>query len=325
MFRGEEAFAPDVTGWRRWSKPSPEPPLDETFRNLVLEAIQQRAASISGLVDRLARAMLPTLSAPPLLVAILRAGVPVGALLAQRLRTWLQAEVPLVALSLFAGIGWDAVALQAALQRHPGRPVWFVDGWTGRGRVARELQHSYQHWLQRGGEAFAGSEGPRLAVLCDPAGAAHACGVQADYFVPAACFTAPETLGFSRGFVREEPGMFRVYLYPRRLLEPQYLEAWLQIAHTPPDTVPCQTAEKTRTTAEDTPPPGYRIHSSEVARALINRAPREVLFRDDAVTVSTYLAPLQYLCEMRAIPMRYQCPQVAAWGTQVAACMGTEL
>ncbi|NJN66867.1 MAG: hypothetical protein HC884_09185 [Chloroflexaceae bacterium] len=122
-FRGEEAFAPDVAGWKRWSKPSPEPPLDEHFRTLVLTAIAQRAGTIHALVNALAEAVQGSLTEPPLLVAILRAGLPVSVLLARCLEQQLGAPVPVVALSLFAGWGWDEAALLAALRTHPNRPV----------------------------------------------------------------------------------------------------------------------------------------------------------------------------------------------------------
>lgn len=321
LFRGEEAFASDVVGHRRWSKPSPEPPLDSSFRALVLASIEQTAAPIRAMVERLARTMCATLATPPLLVAILRAGVPISALLAHRLGRWFGADVPVVALSLFAGLGWDDTALEAALHTYPHRPVWFVDGWTGQGGVARELQAAYQRWIARGKPDFSQGQGPSLAVLCDPAGVAQSSGLQADYFVPSSCFTAPETLGFSRGFVTDDAGMFHVYGYPHRFLQPDYYHAWMSIADmSPPDpgTIPTPRAAVPAAPA----PSSYRVHSNEVVRALINRNPQEVLFRDDRHTVETCFAPILALCTIRAIPVRYGCADVAAWGTLVAARMG---
>jgi hypothetical protein len=325
LFRGEEAFAPEVAGWKRWSKPSPEPPLDESFRTLVLDAIAQRAGTIHALVNTLAEAIQgSSLSppSPPLLVAILRAGLPVSVLLAHRLGQQLGAPVPVVALSLFAGWGWDEAALLAALHTCPNRPVWFVDGWTSRGGVANELRASYQRWLARGHPDFTRGQGPRLAVLCDPAGLAHAAGTSTDSFVPSSCFTAPETLGFSRGFVRDEPGMFLVYGYPPHLLQPSYLDAWMGVLDAPPlPSLPIAEAGP----SAPLPPPQYRLHSNEVVRALINRSPREVLFRDDETTVRDLLAPVHYLCTLRGVPVRYRCTEVGRWGALVAARMGANV
>src|SRR5688572_13503382 len=75
LFRGEEAFAPDVTGWRRWSKPSPEPPLDDEFEQLLLDSIAREQNTIAALTTSLAKNVAATLDRPPLLIAILRAGV----------------------------------------------------------------------------------------------------------------------------------------------------------------------------------------------------------------------------------------------------------
>lgn len=316
LFRGEEAFAPEVTGWRRWRKPSPEPLLDATFRALVLAAIEHERAAISALLDALMHEMLPTLSRAPLLVAILRAGLPVGALLAQRLAARLGEAVPLVALSLFAGLGWDEQALHVALQSYPHRPVWFVDGWTGRGGVAAELRASYERWLARGAPDFTAGVGPRLAVLCDPAHSAHAAGLRADYFVPSSCFTAPEALGFSRGFAAGESGMFYVYGYPHHYLFHDYLDAWMGVVGAAPRAV---TAPAER--SAPWPPSRFRLHSNEVVRALINRVPREVLFRDSEAEVAARLAPVQYLCQLRGIPARYGCADVGTWGALAAAHM----
>lgn len=316
LFRGEEAFAPDVTGWRRWRKPSPEPPLDDTFRSLVLAAVERERKAISALLDTLLHEMLPTLSKPPLLVAILRAGLPVGALLARRLASWFGEPVPLVALSLFAGLGWDEHALMKALRTYPHHTVWFVDGWTSRGGVANELRASYGRWLARGHPDFTEGAGPRLAVLCDPAQSAQAAGIRADYFVPSSCFTAPETLGFSRGFATEEPGMFYVYGYPHHYLFQDYLDAWMDIVCASPRSVAAPVEQ-----SADWPPSRFRLHSNEVVRALINRAPLEVLFRDSEAEVAANLAPVRYLCALRGVPASYERAEVGTWGALAAARM----
>lgn len=322
LFRGEEAFTPDVQGWRRWSKPSPEPQLDDTFETLLLESIARHRARVAGLIEKLADRVAASAQSPPLLVAILRAGVPVGALLARSLARRFGAEVPLVAISLFHGLGWDEAGLQAALADHPGRPVWFVDGWTSGGGVATELRDSFVRWLAAGRVDFTNGAGPRLAVLNDPRSVADAAAIRADIFVPSSCFTAPETLGFSRGFSTGDGGMFYVYRFPRSLLRPQYVEAWMAEE---------QEAGSRRQEAEGEQsaicnpqsaiPTGWRLHINEVVRALINRQPREVFLKDDEATAADTLATVLHLCRLRGVPVRYGCPQVAEWGAIAAARM----
>ena len=318
LFRGEEAFAPDVAGWRRWSKPSPEPRPDAAFEALLLASVGREKAAVLGMVETLADGISASVASPPLLVAVLRAGVPVAALLARALsRRYGGTEVPISALSLFDGLGWDGAALKSALAERPGRPVVFVDGWTSGGGVAGELARSWERWTAAGGPDFTGGEGPRLAVLCDPRGLAHFSAVRADRFVPSSLFTAPETLGFSRGFATgpEGSGMFRVYAFPRGLLRPRYVEAWMS-----EEAAPDVGAIRDEPPASP-PPPGWRVHVNEVTRALINRSPREVLLRDDEATAAASLAPVLHLCRMRGVPVSYGREEVAGWGALAAARM----
>jgi hypothetical protein len=327
LFRGEDAFSADVTGWRRWNKPSPEPYLDEPFHALVIREIERQAGMIAGLVYRVADAIRETTDTPPLLVALLRAGVPVAALLAQQLAHVFQADVPIAALSLFCGLGWDTAALAATLETFPGRPVWFVDGWTGRGHVAHELHESYRRWLADGYADFTRGLQPQLAVLCDPGGFASVSATRNDVFIPSACFTAPEVLGFSRGFVTEETGMFHVYRYPAWLTQPAYHAAWLSIGATPaPQThveSPRPLGEKERRQKNiQQAPATYRLYVNEVVRALINREPLQILFRDDEATVAENLAPVVYLCQIRNMPVRYCQTDLDAWGCLAVARMG---
>lgn len=319
LFRGEEAFAPEVTGWRRWSKPSPEPRPDATFEALLLASVRREKPAMLGMVETLADRVASSVASPPLLVAVLRAGVPVAALLSRALSRRLGgAAVPVVALSLFDGLGWDGKALEQALEDHPGRPVVFVDGWTSGGGVAGELARSWKRWISAGNPDFTGGEGPRLAVLCDPRGLAHFSAVRADRFVPSSLFTAPETLGFSRGFAAgpEGSGMFRVYRFPTSLLRPRYVEAWMSKEGNTKLEAPRDEAPP-----DSVPPPGWRLHVNEVVRALINRSPREVLLREHEGATES-LAPVLHLCRLRGVPVSHGRQEVAAWGALAAARMG---
>jgi hypothetical protein len=318
LFRGEEAFAPDMQGWRRWSKPSPEPPLDAEFEKLLLTSIATHAPLMAALVARLAEKMVAQQDGPPVLVAILRAGVPIAALLSRALEQHCGVPVPVVALSLFHGLGWDEAALRLILRDFPGRPLWFVDGWTSGGGVAQELDDSFARWIAAGEADFTGGTGPQLAVLCDPRGKAQASAVRADLWVPSSCFTAPETLGFSRGFAQESGDLFNVYTFPRTLLRPTWVQSWLRIADVPPaPVIPADTPSVVPS------PEGWRVHVNEVVRALINRAPHEVLLRDEESTARHQLAPLLHLCALRGVPVRFAQKAVGDWGALAAARMGT--
>ena len=321
LFRGEEAFAPNQTPQSRWSKPSPEPSLGDDFEAILRSSIERGAPLISGLAHELARKIADSEERAPVLIAILRAGVPVAALLAPLLSRHFGADVPVVAISLFQGLGWDECALRAVVRDYPERPLWFVDGWTSGGGVATELSDSFARWIKRGLPDFsreharAAQSGPRLAVLCDPRATAAASGVRADVYVPSCAFTAPRTLGFSRGFWRAEDEMFGVYEFPQRLLRPQEVGWWLQVL----EAAPCELPRDEE--AGEAPPPEWRVHVNEVMRALINRSPREIWLRDEESVARASLAPLLYLCESRGVSVSFGRGELGRWNTLAAARM----
>jgi len=316
-FRGEEAFEPDVTGWRRWSRPSPEPAVDAAFRAEVLAAIEREGPALRAGIARLGLTVAAADAHPPLLVAVLRAGVPVAHLLAADLQRRYGAPVPVVALSAFDGLGWDACAVAAALAAHPGRPVWFVDGWTSRGGVVRALRTGWEAWRAEGRPDFTGPAGPRLAVLLDPEGHAQATGLRADQLVPSACFTAPETLGFSRTFATSATDWHQVWTFPPSQLRPELVAAFAALAESPAAPAPPPAAPPAMPPPR--PPPGWRLHINEVVRALINRSPQAVWLATDAATASATLGPVLHLARLRGIPVSFDRAEVAAWGA-LGAC-----
>lgn len=325
LFRGEEAFALDQTPRNRWSKPSPEPRLGDSFEAVLHASIEQSAPLISALAHEVAQNIADCEERAPVLVAILRAGVPVAALLAPLLSRHFQDDVPVVALSLFQGLGWDEAALRAVLRDYPNRPLWFVDGWTSGGGVAGELSDSFARWIAKGLPDFTrehksspqvlAARAPRLAVLCDPRGVAAASAVRADVYVPSCAFTAPRTLGFSRGFWRGEGEMFGVYEFPQRLLRPAEVGWWLQVLAAPPCELPIDQEPG------EMPPGEWRVHVNEVMRALINRSPREIWLRDDESTARQNLAPLLHLCESRGVEVSFGRGELSRWNTLAAARM----
>lgn len=317
LFRGEEAFEDEMTGWRRWSKPSPEPLLDADFEAILLDSIQNQAPTIAALARELARKIgVQNAEKAPVLVAILRAGAPICALLAPLLSSHFNEKIPICALSLFAGLGWDETALEQITADFPDRTLIFVDGWTSGGGVAVELRVSFARWIAKGKADFTRGKGPQLAVLCDPRGVADLSAVRADVFVPSSCFTAPETLGFSRGFARKNGGLFGVYRFPSSLLRRNWIEKWLDILQIAPAELPLSDELK------PTPAPGgFRIHSNEVTRALINRSPREVWLRDDEKTAQKTLAPMLHLAKLRGVPVEFDCLEIAELGALAIARM----
>lgn len=132
--------------------------------------LAQDIARISGALAKRA-----TSTAGMALVSFARAGTPIGVLLSRALR---RAGLTLshYSISIVRDRGIDETALEYILERHEPRDLVFIDGWTGKGAISRELRKS--EFLQhREVEPF-------LAVVADPAGQADLAATGEDYLIP---------------------------------------------------------------------------------------------------------------------------------------------
>jgi hypothetical protein len=89
-------------------------------------------------------------------------------------------------LSIVRGRGIDTVALAYLAAHHDPRDVVFVDGWTGKGAIARELTEAVNLANESFGTAFSAS----LAVLADPGSCVTTFGTREDYLIPSACLNS---------------------------------------------------------------------------------------------------------------------------------------
>jgi hypothetical protein len=212
-------------------------------------------------------------------VAILRAGVPIADWLCQMLPGSITA-----AISLFVGFGIDRIALSRLQSNFPERTILFVDGWTGRGGVSREIAKL--------------NAGP-LAVLIDPWGWADFSGAQEDIFCPSACFTGVATLGFSRTFFVNNRNLFAAYKFPKKYMRKEVIGAWRELSPKQPTTPGAISIEKFYKSTE------LRIHGNEVCRALINAAPTTLFFADEQEHVKEHFSLLLALADRRGVPVKY--------------------
>lgn len=315
-----------------WSTPSPEPDLNDAFWNDVEYAFKDKSKSdltqnigsrskvlpassslkdssgIGNAAQNLASSVLQLYPNPEkiIFVSILRAGVPITEWLCQMMPGALGA-----ALSLFVGIGIDKVALAAVERDFPDRTIIFVDGWTGKGGVAREIEKL--------------NKGP-LAVLVDPWGWADFAGVREDIFCPSACFTGLATLGFSRTFVVDSNYIFSAYRFSEYFAKKTIVESWQQCTplYNP------QSATAIFNTKESPSKRFYadtnlRIHSNEVCRALINAAPEKILFADDKQFGEEHFPILLKLAEQRGVVSQFNVNYLKDIKTKVACRLSGKL
>jgi hypothetical protein len=134
----------------------------------------------------LAEGILATRPKGITLVSLARAGTPVGVLLKHVLKRFFNTPVEHYSISILRDVGIDQNALRTILQMHAPESLVFVDGWTGKGVIARQLATSLQD--------FAASDGvhipAELYVLADLSGWAAVSASSEDYFIPSCILNA---------------------------------------------------------------------------------------------------------------------------------------
>ncbi|MFE9562330.1 phosphoribosyltransferase [Streptomyces sp. NPDC006487] len=170
-------------------QPSPE------YQQLYQSALTASAARMARAVGTVTETVLAERSPSPVLVSLARAGTPVGVLM----RRWAQArhglDLPHYAVSIVRGRGIDANALRWLAAHHDPADVVFVDGWTGKGAITRELR-----------EALGEFEGfnPEIVVLADPGSCVETYGTREDFLIPSACLNSTVSGLVSRTVLRSD-------------------------------------------------------------------------------------------------------------------------
>lgn len=136
-------------------------------------------------------------------VSLARAGTPVGVVVARLLREVFGRQAVHYSVSIVRDRGIDAAALRHILANgHPPAAIAFVDGWTGKGVIARELALSVS--------AFNAAQGTDidngLYVLSDLAGAAACAASEDDYLIPSSILNATVSGLVSRTVLDERIG-----------------------------------------------------------------------------------------------------------------------
>ncbi|TWH00064.1 RNA binding Pelota-like protein [Nocardioides sp. J9] len=185
---------------------------DAAYLELFHEALEtsaERVATAVGVVGELLWQRHAARGHQPVLVSLARAGTPIGVLLRRWLAEAHDADVAHYTISIIRGRGIDEVALAHVLDRHPAGAVAFVDGWTGKGAIQRELDEAVGGWVAAHPEHA--DLDPELAVLADPGGCTSVHGTRDDFLIPSACLNSTVSGLISRTVYRDDligEGMF---------------------------------------------------------------------------------------------------------------------
>ncbi|MGN1118771.1 MAG: phosphoribosyltransferase domain-containing protein, partial [Oscillospiraceae bacterium] len=123
------------------------------------------------------------------LVSLARAGTPVGILVKRCIKRLFGADAAHYSISIIRGRGIDKNAMRFILSRHSPADLQFIDGWTGKGAIIRQLEEALRDFPE---------VDKRLAVLADPAGLCEIYGTRDDLFIPCSCLNSVVSGLFSR-------------------------------------------------------------------------------------------------------------------------------
>ncbi|MFF8570711.1 phosphoribosyltransferase [Streptomyces sp. NPDC015408] len=293
----------------------------EQYQELFHSALDASAARLARAVGAVTEIVLAERSPRPVLVSLARAGTPVGILM----RRWAQyrhgLDLPHYAVSIVRGRGIDANALRWLAAHHDPADVVFVDGWTGKGAITRELAAALRDF-----EVSDGVTGfnPEIAVLADPGSCVRTYGTRDDFLIPSACLNSTVSGLISRTVLRADlvgPHDFHGAKFYRELagadLSPAFLDAVSAHYRDVTDAVHAQAkellaADRTPTwegwAAVERISEEYGIDDvnlvkpgvGETTRVMLRRVPWKVLARTGA---GADLDHVRLLAEQRGVPV----------------------
>ena len=189
---------------------------DAAYRELFDKVLQTSAERLALAVGVVTELVLRERGHDVVLVSLARAGTPIGVLM----RRWAQAErgltLPHYAVSIVRDRGIDAAALDYLARHHDPSTIVFVDGWTGKGAIAKELTAALEEYRAAGGAAF----NDDLAVLADPGYCVTTYGTRDDFLIASACLNSTVSGLVSRTVLNDTvigPGEFHGAKFYREL------------------------------------------------------------------------------------------------------------
>ncbi|MFF5981372.1 phosphoribosyltransferase [Streptomyces olindensis] len=293
----------------------------EQYQELFHSALKTSAARIAQAVGVVTETVLAERSPRPVLVSLARAGTPVGILM----RRWAQyrhgLDLPHYAVSIVRGRGIDANALRRLAEHHDPRDVVFVDGWTGKGAITRELAQALKEFEKSDG--ITGFD-PEIAVLADPGSCVRTYGTREDFLIPSACLNSTVSGLISRTVLRADlvgPHDYHGAKFYRELAATDVSVAFLDaVSARFPEIADAACAQAKELLAADRSPTWegwaaveriseeYGIHDvnlvkpgvGETTRVMLRRVPWKVLARAGA---GSDLDHVRLLAEQRGVPV----------------------
>ncbi|MBB0246963.1 phosphoribosyltransferase, partial [Streptomyces alkaliphilus] len=208
----------------------PDPEYQQLFHDALAASARRVAQAVATVTDTLlverSRTRPDGTTARPVLASLARAGTPVGVLMRRWARLTHGVDLPHHTLSIVRGRGIDTTALRWLAAHHDPADVVFVDGWTGKGAITRELAEALDTLPGPLRGAFCAD----LAVLADPGSCVSVFGTRDDFLIPSACLNSTVSGLVSRTVLRADligPDEFHGAKHYRELADADLSETFL--------------------------------------------------------------------------------------------------
>lgn len=273
------------------------------------DALERYAAMTAEAAASVAEQIRQDKGERAVLVSLARAGTPIGVLLRRYLLRRYGRAPRHYTVSIIRGRGIDPVAMKFLLERHEPKSLQFVDGWTGKGAIQRELEQAMK--------AYPGVD-PGLAVLSDPGELAGKRGTRDDFLIASSCLNSTVSGLLSRTFYRPDiigPEDFHGAAFYKELMGEDLTYAFIDaVAARFPEKPPRPEAERgafSQSAEEEVSEicrhfgiadrnlvkPGI----GEATRVLLRRLPWKVLVR--SLRDTEHLGHLYQLAEEKGVPL----------------------
>lgn len=167
----------------------------EAYLRAYEQAVERYAGMTADAVSSVSEKIWREKGADAVLISLARAGTPVGILIKHYLEKKYAVSMAHYTISIIRGRGIDRNAMAYILARHRPKCIQFVDGWTGKGAIQKQLFSAMREY------PFVDAG---LAVLSDPAYVAEKCGTHDDFLIASSCLNATVSGLLSRTFYRPD-------------------------------------------------------------------------------------------------------------------------
>lgn len=175
------------TGQMHYSETiSKESPPSDAYLNLFYSMTEKYAERLAADSMRLAKIMMDENpnngregQKPLVIVSLARAGTPIGVMLVHALKRF-NINAVHYSVSIIRDIGIDEMAIDYIVQNHGDEGICFVDGWTAKGVITKQLHKSIAEYNEAKGTKVSKA----LYVISDIGGTADFAATFADYTIP---------------------------------------------------------------------------------------------------------------------------------------------